>query len=341
MEPTRGPAPEDDRPVVTVVLPVRNEAASIRGSLGAVLSQDYPAGRLEVIVVDGMSSDATASIVREIMSRHPNVRLIENPRGIVPTGLNGAIRAAAGEIIVRVDGHTVVDPDYVSECVAALRRSGADSVGGPMRALGSGWFGQAVALATSSPFGVGGARFHYSQREETVDTLYLGAWRRATFDRVGLFDEEMVRNQDDEFNYRLRSLGGTVLLSPKIASRYTVRSTPRSLWRQYFQYGFWKVRVMQKHPRQIRARHLAPPALVVALLGPLAAASLWPAGLAVAGGAAGLYLAANAAASASIASRAGWRHLPALALAFAILHLGYGLGFLTGLVRHAFRWRER
>jgi glycosyltransferase involved in cell wall biosynthesis len=327
--------------VVTVVMPVRNEAASIRESLGAVLSQDYPAGRLEVIVVDGMSRDGTPSIVRRIMTRHGNVRLIENPRGIVPSGLNDAIRAATGQVIVRVDGHTLVEPDYVSECVAALRRSGAENVGGPMRAEGSGWFGSAVALATSSRFGVGGARFHYSGLEERVDTVYLGAWRRSTFDRFGLFDEEMVRNQDDEFNYRLRSRGGSVLLSPKIRSRYTVRGTPASLWRQYFQYGFWKVRVMQKHPRQIRPRHLAPPALVAALFAPLAASAIEPRFAILGVAVAGAYAVATFVASVRIAGLSGWRRLPALGLAFAILHMGYGLGFLAGLGRYAFRWRDR
>src|SRR3954465_12513533 len=129
-----------------------------------------------------------------------------------------------------------------------------------------GLFGQAVALATSSPFGVGGSRFHYAQSEEWVDSVYMGAWPRSAFERNGFFDEELVRNQDDEFNYRLRSNGGRILLNPRIKSHYYNRSTARSLWRQYFQYGLWKVRVMQKHPRQMSVRHFAPAALVAGLI---------------------------------------------------------------------------
>ncbi len=325
----------------TVVMPVRNEGSCLRRSLAAVLSQDYPAKLLEVIVADGMSDDDTRTIVQGMMASHPHLRMIDNPSGIVPTGLNLAIRAARGNVIVRVDGHTIVAPDYLTECLAALRGSAADNVGGPMRATGEGWFGKAVAAATSSPFGVGGARFHYSEREEWVDTVYLGAWSRETLERIGLFDEEMVRDQDDELNYRLLDRGGRILLSPRIRSFYTVRGTPRSLWRQYFQYGFWKVRVMQKHPRQVRLRQLAPPAFVGALV--LSAAVAWRAldAVPVWGAVPLAYVAASVAASLSAARKAGWAVLPLLPLVYAILHVAYGLGFLAGLVRFMTKWRAR
>jgi GT2 family glycosyltransferase len=201
-----------------------------------------------------------------------------------------------------------------------------------------GYFGEAVALATSSPFGVGGARFHYSQKEEWVDTVYLGAYPRRVFEQIGLFDEEMVRNQDDEFNYRLRARGGRILFSPHIRSHYTCRDKPRKLWLQYFQYGYWKVRVLQKHPRQMRWRQFVPPVFLVALLGAVGlvvAGMLWPLMLV-----AGSYLLANLAASLWTASRAGLRYLPVLPLTYAILHFAYGAGFLSGLVRFAGRWQE-
>jgi glycosyltransferase involved in cell wall biosynthesis len=325
----------------TIVMPVRNEGARLRRSLAAVLSQDYPSRLLEVIVADGMSEDDTRAIVKEMMASHPRLRMIDNPSRIVPTGLNCAIREARGDVIVRVDGHTVVARDYVSECLAALRRTAADNVGGPMRADGEGWFGKAVAAATSSPFGVGGARFHYSESEEWVDTVYLGAWRRETLHRIGLFDEEMVRDQDDELNYRLLDRGGRILLSPKIRSSYTVRGTPRSLWRQYFQYGFWKVRVMQKHPRQIRLRQLAPPAFVAALVLSAAAAWMCPGAVLLWCTVPLAYAAANLAASLAGARGAGWRTMPQLPLAYAIIHLAYGLGSLAGLARFMAKWRAR
>lgn len=335
----------DDRtfPSVSVIMPVRNEGDFIERSLGAVLSQDYPHDRLEVIVADGGSEDATREIVARMAEAHPDIRVlsIDNPRRIVPTALNLGLATARGEIIVRVDGHTIIAPDYVRQCVALLRESGADNVGGRMEAVSESRFGQAVSLATSTPFGVGGARFHYSAREEWVDTVYMGAWPRHVFERIGTFDEEQVRNQDDELNYRLLEKGGRILLSPRIRSRYYPRTTLRSLWRQYYQYGYWKVRVAQKHPTEIRYRQLVPSLFVVALstavlLSPLSAAARWCAMLV-----AGCYLAANLAASLLASRGADRRLLPRIALAFATIHVAYGLGFSIGLARFWNRWADR
>ena len=327
-------------PIVSVVMPIRNEAGYIGGTLQAVLDQDYPADAMEVLVVDGMSTDHTREIVRDLQARHPNIRLIDNPSKIVPTGLNKAISGARGEIIIRVDGHTTIAPDYIRQCVEALQRTGADNVGGRMDAVGSTLFGKAVAAATSTPFGVGGSHFHYSNREEWVDSVYMGAWRREVFGKVGLFDEELVRDQDDEFNYRLRKHVGKILLTPRIKSVYTVRSQPKALWKQYYQYGYWKVRVFQKHPRQMSPRHFAPLILVLGLLvSALLAMVAPPWGRILFGAALGLYLAANLAASLMTAARTSWSYLPYLPVAFAALHFGYGLGFLVGLVKFARRWR--
>jgi succinoglycan biosynthesis protein ExoA len=329
-------------PFVTLIMPVRNEAAFIARSLGAVLAQDYPHERMEVLVADGMSADGTREVIARLAAAYPGIRVavLDNPGRIAPTGMNAAIERARGEVIVRVDGHTIVAPDYVRECVAALERSGASNVGGRMDAVSEGHVGRATARATSSPFGVGGARFHYSDREEWVDTVYMGAWPREVFRRVGLFDEEFVRNQDDELNYRLLSRGGRVLLSPRIRSRYYNRSTVRALWRQYFQYGYWKVRVMQKHPRQMRPRHVGPSLFVAALLvslliAPFSALGGWAFCLA-----AGSYVIANLGASVLTAGRNDWRLLPLLPMTFALLHVSYGLGFLVGLVKFWDRWGD-
>ncbi len=171
-----------------------------------------------------------------------------------------------------------------------------------------------------------------------MDTVYLGAWPRPVFDEFGLFDEEMVRDQDDEFNYRLRENGGRILLSPRIRSSYEVRGSLKSLWRQYFQYGYWKVRVMQKHPGQMRLRQFVPPACVVALPLSVVAALFGPWGWWPAVGVLGVYLLANLIASIVVARRIAWRILPALSLAYAAIHWGYGAGFLTGLVKFWNRW---
>ena len=286
-------------PFVSILMPVRNEAHAIARSLRATLAQDYPRDRFEVLVVDALSTDGTRAIMAEILAAHPevNARVLDKPAQIVPAALNLGLNAAQGDIIVRVDGHTFIAPDYVRQCVAALERSGADNVGGRMHAVGNGPMSEAIAVATSSPFGVGGARFHYSEDEEWVDTVYMGAWPRSVFERIGPFDETFVRNQDDEFNYRLLDAGGKILLSPAIRSEYSNRSRLGTLWQQYFGYGLYKVLVMRKHPRQVRPRQLAPPLLAGSLLfGAVLAPFFAPARLALIGLIA-LYAAANLAAS--------------------------------------------
>lgn len=315
-------------------MPVLNEAAFIRRSLAAALAQDYPPDRLEILVVDGGSTDDTPQIVREIIAQtgHPQVRLLHNPRRIQAAALNIGIQAARGDIIVRVDGHTVIAPDYVRTCVAYLAEGRADNAGGLMRPVGITYVGQAVALATSSPFGIGGSKFHYSEKEQYVDTVYLGAYWRHTFDRIGLYDETFRINEDYELNYRLRQAGGRILLSPNIISHYTPRSSLTALWRQYFQYGRWKVRTLQKHPASLRWRQTVPPLFVAGLVGSLLAGLAWPPAWWLFGGVAGAYLLANLVASTISARRGGWRYLPVLPLVFAIIHIGWGLGFWWGII---------
>lgn len=325
--------PQDEQlPTTSIIMPIRNEAGFIERSLEAVLTQDYPADRLEVLVVDGMSDDGTREIVQGILTGNQRARMLDNPQCIVPTALNTGLAEAQGEIIIRVDGHAVIESDYVARCVQALEETGADCVGGSIHTVATTPAAQAIALAMGSPFGVGGARFRTTHNQAMwVDTLAFGAYRREVFDRVGLFDEELVRNQDDEFNYRLREAGGRIWLDPRIRSTYYARSTFGSLWRQYYQYGYWKVRVFQKVPGSAQLRHWVPPLFVLALAGGLLAALLIPilrpfylTGLV-------LYALASLAASAHIATSAGWRHLWRLPLAFATLHLAYGLGFWAGV----------
>jgi succinoglycan biosynthesis protein ExoA len=232
----------------------------------------------------------------------------------------------------------VIATDYVRNCVDALKSNGADNAGGRMTPVSNSLFGSAVAAATCSRFGVGGARFHYSQKRELVDTVYLGAWRHDLFDRIGGFDEEMVRNQDDEFNYRLRANGGRILLDPAIRSEYHNRSTPRALWKQYFQYGYWKVRVLQKHPRQMQLRQFVPPLGVITLVSILLLAALIKGAWIAASAIVAVYLLASMLASLRAANRSNVRVLPLLPLTFAVIHFAYGVGFLFGLIRFWNRW---
>jgi glycosyltransferase involved in cell wall biosynthesis len=331
------------RPFVSVIVPVRNEGEHIHATVAAILGQDYPADRFEVLFADGRSTDDTRAVLEDVASREPRLVVVDNAGRIVSTGLNAALRAARGEVVIRVDGHTEIAPDYVRACVEALERTGADNVGGRMTAVGTGAFGRAVAAATSSPFGVGGARFHYSDREEWVDTVYLGAWPRAVFARIGLFDEELVRDQDDEFNYRLRASGGRILLTPAVRSRYMVRGTPGSLFRQYYQYGFWKVRVLQKHAAQMRPRQFVPPSFVLALVATFVLALSLRAAPAARVPALFLWAAYLLAVAVAVAveTRRQGANPALLAFVFPILHVAYGTGFLIGLVRFAGRWGGR
>jgi cellulose synthase/poly-beta-1,6-N-acetylglucosamine synthase-like glycosyltransferase len=322
----------DQLPFVSVVMPIRNEAKYIERSLGAVLRQDYPANRLEVLVVDGRSTDASRDIVTRLAGRYANVRLLDNPRQIQAAALNVGIRAAQGDIIVRVDGHTFIEPDYVSACVRHLLAGDADNVGGMMRAQGETSVGQAVALATTSPFGIGGSKFHYTDQSHYIDTVYLGAYWRKTLLDIGLLDEEFVINEDYELNIRLRQAGGRILLSPAVKSSYVVRASLVDLWRQYFRYGRWKTRTLRKHPASLQWRQLAAPLFVAALLinglvGLFLKPFRW-----LFGAVTGSYLLANLLASTIAARRGGWKYLPLLPLVFAAIHFGWGLGFLAGLV---------
>jgi succinoglycan biosynthesis protein ExoA len=326
-------------PFVTVLMPVRNEASFMARSLGAVLAQDYPADRMEALVIDGMSTDGTRGIVESFSRQDRRVRLLDNPGKIAPAALNVGLRQAHGEVIVRVDGHCEIATDYVRLCVGHLREQGVDGVGGPIETVGETPAAQAIALSMSTRFGVGGSAFRTGVRKATfVDTIAFPAYTRAAVERAGYFDEELVRNQDDEYNFRLRKLGGRLLLSPDIRSRYYSRCSLAGLWRQYWEYGYWKVRVMQRHPRQMSLRQFVPAVFVAALLftlvlSPLTAVARWALGVIFC-----TYLLANLAASIHTARRGGGRLLLYLPAAFAVLHVSYGLGFLLGLIKFRRLW---
>jgi len=327
-------------PFITVICPIRNEERHIAGCLQSLLNQDYDRRRMEILVVDGMSDDGTRAVVRMMRAQDPRIKLLENPGRIVPTAMNIGIKQARGEIIVRVDGHAEIAENYLSACVHHLTQTGAACVGGPIASVNETFVGRAIALAMSFPFGVGNSRFRTSDYTGYVDTLAFGAYRREVFERIGMFDEELVRCQDDELNYRLRKFGGEIFMTPDIHSSYFPRASLRKLWRQYFQYGFWKVRVLQKHTRMMQPRQFVPGAFVCALLlSPMSAFFLQPAWLACTA-LLGVYAAANFSAALVLAFRRGGHYFFLLPLIFVLLHFSYGLGFLWGLVKFAGRWRD-
>ncbi len=307
-------------PFVTLVVAMRNEERHIARCVESLLAQDYPVDRLEVLFMDGQSTDNTRDIVGDLIRARVLFSVADNPGRIQSIAWNLGIERARGKVIGIVSGHSELAPDYVSQAIETLLRTEADLVGGPARAESESVVGEAIAMAMSTPFGVGGAEFRYAKEERVVDTVFMGVCWRALYERVGGFDTEMVRNQDDELSYRILENGGRIVCNPRIKSVYRNRATLKSLWTQYFDYGRWKVRVMQKHRDQMRPRHFIP-VLFVSTLGistlvpPLFAAI------------SSTYVTATVGMSAYLARRSRRIDvLPYLPAAFAILHVGYGLG---------------
>jgi len=328
--------------LISIILPIRNEANFIKKSLESILDQDFPQDQIEVLIADGMSTDETWEIIRAFKQDHPNIFLIKNPGMIVPTGMNLALRQAKGDAVIRVDGHCLIAQDYVSNCVRHLQQDGVDGVGGPMRSIGEDLISQVIALAMSSKFGVGNSSFRTETGQtKLADTVPFPAYTRAIIEKVGLYDEELVRNQDDEYNFRIREAGGKILLADDVHSDYYSRGSFQKLWKQYFQYGYWKVRVLQKHPKQMSLRQFVPLSFVLALLLTLmlTVTTFW--GWISLIGLVCMYLFANLTASILTVSGQSTKKLLLLPVAFAIIHFSYGLGFLVGLFKFWNRWKDK
>ena len=317
-------------PFVSVLMPVRNEESFLRTSLDSLVANDYPEEMLEIIVIDGMSSDRSRQLIESYQERYPVVRYLQNPGQIVATGLNLGIRTAKGEIIVRADSHTRYEADYIRQCVVLLQDRGATNVGGAQRAIGTTLAGSAIAVATTSRFGAGDAKFRYSEAEEWVDTVYLGAWRKETLVKLGGFNENSVVNQDYELNCRIVDSGGRILLSPKIRSWYYVRPSFFAFAKQYFRYGFWKINTLIIHPQSLKWRQVAAPLLSALLLISLGLAAMtaslaWLAPIV-------LYVGALLVASCLALKDTPPKVVVVLPWVYAVLHLSWGVGFWCGLV---------
>jgi len=346
-------------PSVTLIVAMRNEAASIEACLASLLAQDWPADRLEILVMDGGSTDGSRETAERLLAERPGSRAVENPGIVQAAGWNLGIDLATGDYVGIVSGHAELAPDYVASVVRVIEETGATMVGGPVAAEAEGPVGEAVAIATSTPFGVGGARHHYLTERAEVDTVFMGVARREDYARLR-FSEEMVRNQDDELSYRILDEGGLIICDPAIRSTYRNRSTLTGLWRQQFAYGSWKIRVFQQHPRQARIRHLVPAAFVAALFGSWALAPFSRLGRLGFAAVATTYLAADVAFSAtgsatvveggsgaadspdgpSSASGSRLARFARLLVVYPTIHFSYGLGGFAGLIRFRKGWRR-
>jgi len=328
---------------VSVIVPCRNEERYIARCLDSIMATDYPSDRLEVLVVDGQSEDRTRAILHEYVARYPSIRVLDNPGRIQPIALNVGIRAATGEILMRMDAHALYPKNYITDLVTALETSGADNVGGvlitaPARETP---IGRAIAIALSQPFGVGNAYFRIGVRQPRwVDTVAFFCCRRETFERVGLFDERQ-RDEDSEFNARLIRHGGRVLLVPNVVTQYYARETVPQLARMYHQYGYSKPLVVRKLGRVMTVRQLVPPTFLLALavsaiLGP------WVRALAVTFVAtAATYVLAVLGFSVIAGRKSGPPTMAALAVVFPVVHFSYGVGFLRCVADLAFRSRRK
>lgn len=319
-------------PRISVVVPCRNESGHIQQFLDGLRRQVPVHGGFEVIVADGASDDGTMELLAATRNDGLEVRVVDNPEMIVSTGLNRAIKCARGEIVVRMDVHTCYADNYLAECVAVLEETEASNVGGPWCARGQGYWQDAIALAFESRFVSGGARSHDLSYEGPVDSVYLGCWRTEYLISTGLFDESLVRNQDDELNLRIVRSGGVVWQSPRIRSWYRPRPTLKGLFRQYMQYGFWKVRVIKKHGTPASLRHVAPALAIVLFLIALVFSPISRIALIAVIALIAMYFVASALVSVALCvSSRRWRYLSAFPLVIGVFHLAYGVGFLAGI----------
>jgi len=326
-------------PLVTVVVPCYNEQETIGLLLQAIYAQSFPLAELEVVIADGLSTDQTRQQIQNFQRKHHDlvVRVVDNVRRTIPSGLNAAIRAAEGQIIIRLDAHSIPYPDYIAQCEAALRSGCGDNVGGLWEILpgSKNWLAKSIAVAAALPLGAGDARYRIGGAAQAVDTVPFGAFYRSLVERIGYFDETLLTNEDYEFNVRIRRSGGRVWMDPMIRSKYFARSTLGALWRQYWRYGFWKAQMLRRYPSTLRWRQAIPPVLVLSLF-LFSVAALWlPVFRWLLVSEVMIYcLAVIIAGFQGAVKDRFWPHLVGIPLALWVMHLAWGGGMLFGGIRH-------
>lgn len=267
-------------PIVSIIIPCYNEQNTIGELLAAINEQTYPRENLEVIIADGLSTDQTRQQVANFQVKHPglDIQLVDNPKKIIPAALNQAIQASRGQIIIRLDAHSKPYPDYIARCVEALETNLGENVGGAweIRPRHVGWIPESIAAAAAHPLGVGNALYRHASKSAYVDTVPFGAFKRELLALIGFFDENLLTNEDYEFNARIRKSGGKIWLDPSIRSVYYAQPTLSGLAHQYWRYGFWKWRMLRRNPETLRWRQALPPLFVLSLILGLLAGFAFP-----------------------------------------------------------------
>lgn len=325
--------------LVSIIVPCYNEQDTITLLLEAIHQQTFAQGQaadMEVIIADGRSTDQTRARVAEFARKHPRlaVRVVENARRNIPAGLNCALAEARGQTIIRLDAHSVPESHYVELCLQNLAEGKGENVGGvwEIRAREDTLMARAIAIAAAHPLGVGDARYRYATQAGYVDTVPFGAFRRATFEKFGGFDETLLTNEDYEFNARLRQNGARVWLDPSIRSTYFARADLPALAKQYARYGFWKWRMLRRYPATLRWRQALPPLMVAGVTGMAGLALFWqPARLLLAGGLLAYFLALATGTLPAARRQRDARLVLAVPLAIAAMHFSWGAGFLWSI----------
>ncbi len=326
---------DKELPIVSIIIPCRNEETFIGPCIDSVLKNDYPKDRLELLVVDGESSDRTKDIVKEYCEKYSFISLLDNHRKIVSTALNIGIKRSKGEVIMRMDAHSVYEQDYISKCIKYMREYSADNVGGVIHTLpgSKSLLAESIAFALSHPFGVGNSYFRIgADKPIFVDTVPFGCYRREVFDRIGLFDEDLIRNQDDEFNLRLIKNGGKILLVPEISSLYYTRASLSKLWNMYFQYGYFKPLVVRKVGAILTLRQTIPALFVGSLVLSGLFSFISPIFIYLFIAIIGSYIAVDVGVSFLLALQRGFKYSLMLPIVFLTLHFSYGLGYMRGIL---------
>lgn len=331
----------ENNPVVSICIPCYNEEKTIRKVLEALARQTYPLSKMEVVIADGMSKDATREKIDEFrQSGSPlEVRVVDNPKRIIPAALNTAIDAARGEYIIRLDAHSIPHPEYVARSVAGLEQHLGDNVGGIWKIVPheNSWMANSIAAAAAHPLGVGDAKYRYADTPGEADTVPFGAFRKAYFQSLGGFDESLLTNEDYELNTRIRKAGGRLWLDPSIQVQYYSRSTLRDLARQYWRYGYWKVKMLQRYPGSLRWRQALPPLFVLGLVVLLLTAVWLPAARWALAAVVVLYSGALVVSGLDVVlEQRKYSLLLGVPVAIAVMHFSWGSAFLWSFISGLF-----